>query len=68
MFRTSRDDKLIRIGRRKLNGIAYLVTPQTTIGGNNHRVVLARLYTPDGNDIASIHRDKLIEHIIIEHK
>ena len=62
------DDKLIGIGRRKLDGIAYLVTPQATAGGNHHRIVLTRFHTPERHGVASVHGNKLIEDIIVEHQ
>ena len=46
VLRTTRDDKLIGVGGRKLNGIANLVAPQSAARGDNHRIVLTCLDTP----------------------
>ena len=68
MLRTTRDNKLIGVRRGELYGITYLVTPETTRGADHHRIVLARLYSPKGHWVTSIHRDELIEYPIVEHQ
>ena len=64
----SRDKELIWIGRCELDGITNLVSPQSATGRDDHRVVLTCFYAPKGYCIATIHRDELVEYIIIEHQ
>ena len=68
MLGSARDNKLIRIGGGKLNGVANLITPEATRGRDHHSVVLALLNAPKGYGIASVHRDKLVEHPVVEHQ
>ena len=64
----TRDDKLIGVRRGELYRIAYLITPESARGRDNHRVVLALLNTPKGHRVASFHRDELIEHPVVKHQ
>ena len=68
MLRTSGDNKLIRISGCKLNGIAYLIAPQSAAGRYHHSIVLACFHSPKGDGFSRIHRYELIEHIVVEHQ
>ena len=70
---TTCDDKLVWILARKLHGITYQISPQATRGRDDHRIVLAHLDALQGYDgrmvgAKLIHRNKLIEDIIIYHE
>ena len=64
----TRDDKLIRVCRGELYRVAYLIAPKSARGRDDHRIVLALLNTPEGHRVASVHRNELIEHPIVEHQ
>ena len=68
MLRTTRNNKLIGIGGGELHGVADLIAPKTARGRDDHCIVLTRLHTPEWHRISPVHRDKLIEHPVVEHQ
>ena len=79
MLRTTRDNKLIRVLGGEAYGVADHIAPQSTCGGDHHRVVLTDLHTFQRYDMQMIRigdgairdilqGDELIEDAVIEHQ
>ena len=73
VFGATGDNKFIRIFAHETHRVAYQIAPKATRGCDKHGVVCARFYTPErhnGGVVAAqlVHRDKLVEHIIVYHE
>ena len=70
VLRATGDNELIGILLREHHGVADHIAPQAARRGDHHRIVLVRLYAPEGNNFGGggVERNKLVEHIVVEHE